>query len=161
MAASFTLEEILARAYAYLSRRDRTTREMRQHLRKGAGAEEDVIEAAIAQLTERGYLDDSRYAQFFVEDRRKLDSWGSERIRRRLLELGIDRETVELACRQEDDERELIAALTLLRRRVKLIIPEDPRSKQRALALLMRRGYPQSVAYDAVRLFEQETAPAS
>ena len=39
-------------------------------------------------LLEDGYLDDCRFALMFVHDRRELDGWGSERIRRELAPKG-------------------------------------------------------------------------
>jgi regulatory protein len=133
---------------------------MRAHLGKRTDCDSEQIEAVIAELTEKRYLDDERYARCFAEDRRNLDSWGTERIYRRLLELGIERETAKLAAQPEDREQELEAAITLLRRRVKLIT-EDPRARQRALGLLMRRGYSQAVSYEAIRCLEQESTCTS
>jgi regulatory protein len=148
-------EQALASAYAYLGSRERTVAEMRSQLRNRTDCDCELVESVIAELTEKRYLDDERYARCFAEDRRNLDSWGSERIYRRLLELGIERETAELAAKPDDPERELEAALALLHRRVRLIA-EDPRARQRALGLLMRRGYSQSVSYEAIKRLEQE-----
>ena len=79
-------------SFAYLNRRERTVAELRLHLeRKGiTGA---AAEACVRTLLEDGYLDDGRFALMFVHDRRELDGWGSERIRRELAAKGIDRAT--------------------------------------------------------------------
>jgi regulatory protein len=151
-----TLEEALGRAYNYLGPRERTVAEVRTHLER-ANATPELAEAAIAELTELGYLDDARFARCFAEDRRNLDSWGTERIRRRLIELGLERGLAEAASQPEDSDQELQAALELLKRRLRSV-PADARERQRALALLMRRGYAQELAYDAVRRFEVEAA---
>lgn len=153
---SGSLEQTFASAYAYLNRRERTTEEMRSYLAKRTDSDMESIKAVLAELEERGYLDDERYARCFAEDRRNLDSWGSQRIYRRLLELGIQPQTAQQASRAQDDEQELTAALALLRRRVKVLEP-DQAARQRALGVLARRGYPSSVAYKAVRMLEQET----
>ena len=42
----------------------------------------------MSALLEGSYLDDAAFARRFAEDRRNLDGWGSERIERRLAELG-------------------------------------------------------------------------
>jgi regulatory protein len=151
-----TLDEALGRAYSYLGPRERTVAEVRAHL-QGASATPELIDATVAELLELGYLDDERFARCFAEDRRNLDGWGSERIRRRLLELGLERGLAEGAAEPEDDEQELRAALELLRRRLRSA-PTDARERQKALGLLMRRGYRQELAYDAVRRFESEAA---
>jgi SOS response regulatory protein OraA/RecX len=79
-------------AWRALNRRDRTEVELRRIL-ADKRAEPDAIDRVIAELLDGGYLDDARYAQQFADDRRRLDAWGSERIERRLLMLGVDRST--------------------------------------------------------------------
>jgi regulatory protein len=151
-----TLEEALGRAYSYLGKRERTVAEVRSHL-SAANAAPEIIAETVGELAQLGYLDDARYARCFAEDRRNLDGWGTERIRRRLIELGLERGLAEQAAEPEDDEQELRAALALLQRRLRTA-PTDARERQRALQLLVRRGYEQELAYDAVRRFESEAA---
>ncbi len=151
-----TLEEALGRAYGYLGKRERTVLEVRAHL-EAAQAPNDVIDEAVAELVELGYLDDARFARCFAEDRRNLDGWGSERIRRRLIELGLERTLAEAAAAPEDGEQELRAAVSLLQRRLRSA-PAGARERQRALQLLLRRGYEQELAYEAVRCYEREAA---
>ena len=59
--------------------------------RKRVEPEETEVRAS-ASCASGGYVDDARYAQRFAEDRRRLDAWGSERIERRLRELGVEHE---------------------------------------------------------------------
>ncbi len=151
-----TLDEALGRAYGYLGHRERTVQEVRAHLAR-ANAAAELIDAAVAELVELGYLNDARFARCFAEDRRNLDGWGTERIRRRLIELGLERELAAAAAAPEDDEQELQAALALLQRRLRTP-PTDARARSRALQLLVRRGYEQELAYDAVRRFEAQAA---
>ena len=134
-----------------LNRRDRTEGELRRML-ADKRVEPDAIEAAIAELVEQGYVDDARYAQRFAEDRRRLDGWGSERIERRLLTLGVATEHVAAAVAAQDGETELEAAVEILRRRVPKV-PETRRERDRALGLLLRRGYDAETAFDALRRF--------
>lgn len=143
------LERALELAYRHLGRCDRTAVEMRGHL-LGKDVEEADADAAIAALEEQGYLDDARYARVFAEDRRALDSWGSERIERRLHELGVDREHVAAALGVREPEEELQAAVALLERRLGAA-PQTDRERERALGLLVRRGYDLELAHEAVR----------
>ncbi|MDP1848359.1 MAG: RecX family transcriptional regulator [Solirubrobacteraceae bacterium] len=146
-------ERALELAVGHLGKRDRTAAEIRRHLAgKDIGA--PAVDAAVAELERMGYLDDARYARTFAEDRRALDAWGLERIERRLLELGIDREHIAAAIGDRDGEAELEAALELLRRRVREV-PASERERERALGMLVRKGYDLELAYDAVRAFER------
>ena len=104
----------------------------------------------MGELLEQGYLDDARYAQRFADDRRRLDGWGAERIERKLRSLGVDAELVAAAVGEQDHAAELEAALALLRRRFPEP-PATPRDLERALGMLVRKGYDLELAYDAVR----------
>jgi regulatory protein len=143
------LQAALDTAYRFLGHRDRTVAEMRTKL-AAKGVDEDTIDAAVAELIEQDYLDDARFAQRFVEDRVRLDGWGSERIERRLRELGVPGEDVSMALRARDFGTELDAAVALLQRRWRQP-PADARERDRALGFLVRKGYDLELAYDAIR----------
>ena len=141
--------EALDRAYRYLASRDRTEREMRTHLER-VGFDQGAIEGAVRILTELEYLDDARFAVRFTQDKRELDAWGAERIERRLAELGVDRDHVRAAL--TDDQAsggELDRALALLRRRFP-DPPSDSRARERALGVLLRKGYEPDLALEAL-----------
>jgi regulatory protein len=143
------LEHAREIAWRALNRREHTVGELAAVLERKR-VEPEFAAAILAELQEGGWVDDAGYAQRFAEDRRNLDGWGSERIARRLRSLGIAPEHVEAAvgARAGDDEME--AALDLLRRRFPQP-PETPRDVQRALGVLVRKGYESDLAYDALR----------
>ena len=154
--AAERLQHGLDLSYRYLGRRDRTVLEVRRHL-EAKRVEPDTIEATVAELAEQGYLDDARYAQRFTEDRRNLDAWGSDRIERKLRTVGVAPELIERAVADTSGRTELGAAVALLERRYG-VPPEDERGRERALGLLVRKGYELELAYDAVRAFERSAA---
>jgi len=148
------LQHALDLAYRYLGRRDRTVREVRQHLELKR-IEPVTIDEVITELVRAGYLDDARYAVRFAEDRRSLDSWGSERIERRLQAVGVAAEDVRAALEAQDlvDERD--AAIDALRRRYPTPLA-TPRERERALGFIVRKGYALDVGYEAVRAVGRE-----
>lgn len=143
-------------AYRYLGKRDRSVREVRAHLER-RDVDADSIETVIGELEEQGYLDDARFAQRFAEDRRRLDHWGAERIAERLRSHGIDRAHIDAAVALQDRDEELGIALQLLERRFSAPLPDD-RTRERALGVLVRRGYELELAHDAIRAFERRDA---
>jgi regulatory protein len=156
------LQKALDLGYAYLNARDRTVSEVRRHLER-RGVSEELADAAIQTLGRQGFLDDGRYAQLFVTDKRALEQWGSERIRRGLLSRGIDRQLVEAALAEAPDPApgddgegepvsELDRALGLLRRRFP-DPPRDRRDRNRALGMLLRKGYESELALDALSAY--------
>ena len=149
------LQGALQKAYRYLGHRDRTVAELRKHL-VGKGSTEAVADAVIAELVELGYVDDARFARQFAEDRRNLDSWGSDRIERRLRELGASAEHIAPAL-EATAGSEMTAAVELLARRFPAP-PETDRDRDRALGLLVRRGFDLELAYDAIRAHGRRAA---
>ena len=122
---------------------------MRRHL-AGKGVEPDAAEDAIATLRDQGYLDDARYARLFAEDKRALEGWGSERIRGTLALRGIDRELIDAAIGADGGAgAEMDRALEILRRRFPSP-PRERRDRDRALAVLLRKGYDTELALDAL-----------
>ena len=150
------LEHALDVAYRYLGHRDRTVAEVRRRL-EAEQVQPAVLDEAVAELERQGYLDDARYARRFAEDRRTIDAWGAERIERRLLAVGVDPALISAALDERDADEELEAALAVLRRRFARA-PSDDRDRERALGLLVRKGYELELAYDAVRAFERDAA---
>jgi len=150
------LQHALDLAYRFLGHRDRAVAEVRERL-AAEGVEPAVVDGAIDELRHLGYLDDARYAQRFVEDRRTIDAWGAERVERRLLAVGVDTELIAAALGEQGAGEELEAAVAVLRRRFAQP-PAHDRERDRALGLLVRKGYELELAYDAVRAFERDAA---
>jgi regulatory protein len=157
------LQRALELAYRYLNRRERTIHEVRARL-EAAGTEAAVIDGAVAILTEQGVLDDTRFARLFVQDKRALEQWGAERIRRGLVDRGVDRELIAEALARGGEagdadapDTELDRAVALLHRRFSAP-PRDRRERDRALGVLIRKGYDPELALDALAAYGRDGA---
>ena len=141
------------RALKSISVRERTEREVREFLTR-RGYERDVIGDVVRALREEGLVDDAGYARRFVEDRRLIDQWGSERIARDLARRGIGLELIEGALSGVGTADEMATAVELLDRRFPMPFEGD-RERDKAWRMLVRRGYEPELAYSAVRRHEQ------
>jgi regulatory protein len=141
--------ELALRALSY---KERTESELRGWL-----AEREVpdgeIEEVIALLMEAGAIDDASFARRYAEDKVQLAGWGPDRIASSLEGRGVSREHIEAALGGDDQEALLERAVSLLGDRG--MSCEDQRERERALGLLVRRGYPLELAYEAVRRAER------
>ena len=145
------LQRALELGYRYLNRRDRTVGEMRRHLAR-QGVDRHTTDETIATLSEQGYLNDARFARLLAEDKRELEQWGRERIERTLLERGIDRALVDETLTSMAPQREFERALEVLERRFPSLLA-DRRDRDRALGVLLRKGYDTELALDALRAY--------
>ena len=134
-----------------LNARDRTERELRDALFR-RGCPQDAVDSVVEDLTAEGLVDDRRYADRYIEDRRELDGWGHVRIALDLERRGVDAAVIEEAL-ADDGADELGTALALLETRVAAIGGDRDRNK--AWNMLVRRGYEPEVAYSAVREHEK------
>lgn len=142
-------------AVGALSRRERTTAELRAWLRD-RGIAETETEAALERLIAIGELDDERFAERYAEDKRELRGWGPERIQAALVERGIERPLAERASGGEGPAEVAERGTRLLLDRGVDLGTDAGRG--RALAYLARRGYGSEAAYEAVRLAERRRA---
>ena len=154
-----------ARPTRYLNRRERTVSEVRapsraQGRRAGTGRGGDRRRwSSRATSTTRASRGCSSH------DKRELEQWGSERIRRGLLAAGIDRELVERALAREratrGDERDRARA------RAGAAAPPLPDAAARTGAsasarsgVLLRKGYESELALDALAAHAAASAPS-
>jgi regulatory protein len=153
------LQHALRTAYSFLNKRERTAAEVDRRLRHERFSSE-TIARTLALLHDEGTLDDHRFARLFTDDKRTLEGWGSERIRRVLVQRGIDPDTVAAAVDasrgegESSSEGERERALAVLQRR----FPERPRNRRdrdRALAVLLRKGYEPELAVEALSAYSR------
>lgn len=162
---------VLEAAARFLEVRSRSVSEVRRRL-GGAGYRAELVDGAIARMTELGMLDDEAFARTWVESRDRARPRGERAIREELRTKGIDRETVDLVLGErrdralasdetEDDGQPVSADRTAAERLIAknaraLARVADPRGRrQRAYALLARHGFdPETCREVAATLME-------
>lgn len=160
---------VLEAAARFLEARSRSVAEVRRRLGR-AGYRDDLVEGAIARLTELGMLDDQAFGRAWVESRDRARPRGEIALRRELSLKGVDRATVDalLEERREGSEPDLAggtspdlaAARRLLARSQRTLdrVSEPRQRRQRAYALLARNGFDPEVCREASRAFADASA---
>ncbi len=151
---------VLEAAARFLEVRSRSVSEVRRRL-GGAGYRPDLVDGAIARMTELGMLDDEAFARTWVESRDRARPRGERAIREELRLKGIDREVVDLVLGERRDRAlafseavgtegdgaplgaDRAAAERLLDKNARALARvADPRQRrQRAYGLLARHGF--------------------
>ena len=90
-------------ALHFLGARPRSSAEVQRNLNeKGFG--EDSIAAAIARLLEQHYLDDEEFARYWLENRSRFRPRRAKAIRYELRQKGVDRDAIEGALEEMDED---------------------------------------------------------
>ncbi len=137
-------------ALGALSRRELTTRQMRERLLRRGCAPADV-DAALDRLQREGALDDQRAARAFSRTEVHVKRRGPERIRRALEAMGIDRDAARQALDEGFADQSVDDVLqAALQRKLRGPIV-DEKHAQRLVGYLVRQGFDVSAAAAAVR----------
>lgn len=135
-------DKALMRVYDLLARRRRSEREVRDYLKRKE-CEEDLINRIINRLHEHSYLDDAKFAQVWVDERRRLGHRSDQQLRAELIKKGIDKDQITEAlgaAEQSDND----ALRLLVAKKRKLARYQDD---QKLMAFLARRGF----RYDQIK----------
>lgn len=133
-------------ALRFLARRPRTVKEIRDKLRTKEFSDREIT-LTIDSLKNAGLLNDAEFARMYVRDALSVKGVGKMLLRRKLLLLGVDKETTDktlsAAFKDVDEESEALdAGRKFLGKSMATNRPDDPqRVQQRIAAFLARRGF--------------------
>jgi len=132
-----------------LTARDMTAHDMISALKR-RGYLAPVAESVCQRLIENRLIDDSRYAQRYVELRQD-SAVGKYAMKRKLRAKGIDDNIAEEALESLDDESQLATAKELAKKLVRRYEKEEPYARKSKLSqALARRGYSWDIVREAV-----------
>jgi regulatory protein len=144
------------RAVRFLGHRPRSQAEVRRHLSQ-ASVDEAIIEKVISRLIEHGYLDDTEFARYWVENREQFRPKGAHALRQELRSKGLDNETIESAVEGLDETDSAYEAARPRALRLVTVAQTDPREFRRKLGdFLLRRGFGYEVTREVVTRLARE-----
>ena len=134
-----------------LSASPRTRGELEKDLAR-RGADPDVAAAVLDRFEEVGLIDDDAYARMWVESRHRSKALARSILRRELIDRGIERESIDEAISQIDDEAEWDRAREYAQRKYRHRPGEDRgKALNRLAGQLARKGYPGNVCFTVAR----------
>lgn len=102
----------------------------------------ETVKEVIAFLSEKKYLDDSRYAELWLKSRLRKNPAGKSVLTAALISRGVSRETAERAVSGILDEETLMAGARLAYRKA---ASKKNITKEKIVANLLKKGYSMSV----------------
>jgi len=143
-----------ARALHFLGYRTRSAKEITERLKRDEWTDE-VIERVIARLIHEKYLNDSHFAEVWVEHRTISRPRGAYMLRQELRQKGVASETIDAAL--PDADQELENAVAAVERKLRTWEKLDERTRRtKALEFLQRRGFTYGVARAALQRIDEE-----
>jgi regulatory protein len=148
-------EQARALCLRLLTVRARTRAELAEQLTK-RGYPDDVSGQVLDRLTDVGLIDDVDFAEQWVRSRRLNAGKGKRALAAELRTKGVDGDviTATLESIDADAERERAEQLVQAKLRREALADDDPDADakvlRRLVAMLARRGYSQSMAFDVV-----------
>ena len=134
-------------ALRLLSYRPRASAEVRRNLEKHAMPAE-VIEDVLARLQRAGLLDDSRFAQAWVDNRSEFRPRGRRALAVEMRQRGLDDESIQQALAEVDEEALADQAASKQSRRLTGL--DETAFKHKLSGFLARRGFGYAVIRDTV-----------
>lgn len=158
-------EPLYEYAVRLLGQQMRTVAELKRLLRKRiepGETGEAKLDAVVARLKERHYLDDSGYAQDYAKLRQENSRFGRRRVQQDLIRKGVHAAVIAktLDSAYENVNEEELARQHLERKRVHK--PSNEKEAARVLRMLVRAGFSTGVIFRILRRWDvEETAIAA
>jgi len=141
------------KCYRLLALRPRTEYELRSRLHE-SGYPARVTDRVLADLKEKGLINDALFARDWVSWRLCSKPVGKAYLRAELRHKGVERSIIENTLADYDDESEMEKALALARKR--LARKGDGPALRRLAGFLARRGFSSHVVTKVLRLLADE-----
>ncbi len=149
-------QEALSRLQNLCSIQEKCSSDILNKLRQWNISENDR-EKIIASLKKDKFLDDKRFAEFFVRDKQKLNKWGKEKIKYALLHKGLEQDIIDDALSTlvpgnfEETLRELLS-----KKARELSKYKSFERKNRLIRFAIQRGFNYDLVFRIVDDFVQD-----
>lgn len=146
------IERAKSRAMNYISGKLKTKYEVRLKLKEN-GFAEDVIYEVLDILEKEEYLNDKVYCEIFIEDKKKLNGYGKNKIKSLLIQKGISKNIFEDFLNEFEYDEEFDNALKMGIKKLELLSNEEDnfKKKQKIINYLTYRGFGFDVINDVLK----------
>ena len=146
------IERAKSRAINYISGKLKTKYEVRLKLKENDFAE-DVIDEVLDILEKEEYLNDRVYCEIFIEDKKKLNGYGKNKIKSLLIQKGISKNIFEDFLDEFEYDEEFDNALKMGIKKLNLLSNEEDKfkKKQKIINYLTYRGFGFDVINDVLK----------
>ena len=146
-----TPDQVLDKMAKYCAYQERCVKDVRDKLKTFEIPEEEKAKI-LDYLLDNRFVNDERFAKSFVRGKVNQSGWGVNKIRFHLIQKGIDKDIIEEALGQTDEEVYRQRLIEILKTKAKTIKADSDFEKKRKLAAYaMQKGFEGSLVWEVLK----------
>ena len=145
-----TPDQVLDKMAKYCVYQERCVKDVRDKLKTFEISEEEKAKI-LDYLLDNRFVNDERFAKSFVRGKVNQSGWGVNKIRFHLIQKGIDKDIIEEALGQTDEEAYRQRLIDILKTKAKTVKAANDFEKKRKLAAYaMQKGFEGSLVWETL-----------
>ena len=146
-----TPDQVLDKMAKYCAYQERCVKDVRDKLKTFDIPEEEKTKI-LDYLLDNRFVNDERFAKSFVRGKVNQSGWGMNKIRFHLIQKGIDKELIDNALGQTDEEVYRQRLIDILKTKSKVIKADSDFEKKRKLAAYaMQKGFESNLVWEVLK----------
>lgn len=147
-------DQVLDKMAKYCAYQERCVKDVKDKLKTYdiAEKEKNII---LEYLLDNRFVNDERFAKSFVRGKVNQSVWGVNKIRFHLIQKGIDKDIIEEALGQTDEEAYRQRLIEILKAKAKTVkAASDYEKKRKLAAYAMQKGFEGSLIWEVLKEFD-------
>lgn len=153
-AKPLTPDQVLEKMAKYCAYQERCVKDVKDKL-KSFDLPEKKKTKILDYLLDNRFVNDKRFARSFVRSKVNQSGWGVNKIRFHLMQKGIDKELIDEALGQTDEEVYRQRLIDILKTKSKTVkAASDYEKKRKLAAYAMQKGFEGPLVWEVVKEFD-------
>ncbi|MBQ6101544.1 MAG: RecX family transcriptional regulator [Bacteroidales bacterium] len=147
-------DQVLDKMAKYCAYQERCVKDVKDKLKTYdiAEKEKNII---LEYLLDNRFVNDERFAKSFVRGKVNQSGWGVNKIRFHLIQKGIDKDIIEEALGQTDEETYRQRLIEILKAKAKTVkAASDYEKKRKLAAYAIQKGFEGSLIWEVLKEFD-------
>lgn len=150
-AKPLTPDQVLDKMAKYCAYQERCVKDVKDKL-KAFDIPQELKEEILDYLLDNRFVNDERFAKAFVRGKVNQSGWGVNKIRFHLMQKGIDKELIDEALGQTDEEVYRQRLIDILKTKAKTVKADSDFEKKRKLAAYaMQKGFEGGLVWEVLK----------
>ena len=153
-AKPLTPNQVLEKMAKYCAYQERCVKDVKDKLKSFDLPEKEKTKI-LDYLLDNRFVDNERFAKAFVRGKVNQSGWGVNKIRFHLMQKGIDKELIDEALGQTDEEVYRQRLIDILKTKSKTVkAASDYEKKRKLAAYAMQKGFEGPLVWEVVKEFD-------